>query len=92
MMRGKSLQLGYRKKAIFKQKCAVTKTKNTVFVDNHLRNFVLKFQVSSFKTALKPLKKCQKKLERKITQLFEKKRIEKLHKLHTATENLNPKL
>ena len=93
MMRGKSLQLGYRKKAIFKQKCAVTNTKNTVFEDNHLKELCVEISSLQLQNCTEATQKMhKKKLERKITQLFEKKRIEKLHKLHTATENLNPKL
>ena len=42
------------------------------FVDNHLRNFVLKFEASEMHRGHS--KKSKNNLERAITQLFEKKK------------------
>ena len=54
---------------------------------------MLKFEVSSFKNASRPLKSAKSNLVGAITQLFEeKKNLKKLHNLHPATGNLNNKL
>ena len=65
-----------------KKKCCY-KNLEYRFVDN---------EICSFKNAPMPLKKRKIKIERAITQLFEKKKKEKIHNLHTDTENLNTKL
>ena len=50
---------------VLSEKYVVTKTKEYRFVD-YLRNFVLKFEVSSFKNASRPLKKNKKKTTKKL--------------------------
>ena len=59
MMRGKSPHPGYRKTAITQRKNVVTKLR-ILFVDNPLKNFVIKFEVSSFKYVPRSLKKRKK--------------------------------